>query len=77
MARHPQTETETYQHDTETRINNPSAGLAPDGDIPNMPRNTYAYSPHLQPVLRFDAESNQNTSHTTNTVPSPPPLHKR
>jgi len=76
MARHPQTE--PYQHDTETRTNNSSAGLAPDGDIPDMPRNTYAYSPHLQPVLRFDAEFNQNNSHITtiHTTPSPP-FHKR
>ena len=62
MARHPQTE--SYQHSTETRTNNPSAGLAPDGDIPNMPKNTYAYSPHLQPVLRFDTDQTPN---------SPPP----
>lgn len=62
MARHLQTE--PYQHNTESRTNNPSAGLAPDGDIPNISRTTYYYNPHLQPVLRF------------NNNESAPPLYK-
>ncbi len=63
MARHPHTE--AYQHDTESRTNNPPAGLAPDGDIPTMPKNTYAYNPHLHPVLRFHTEGEH----------APPPLN--
>jgi len=59
--------TQCYQHETETRPNNPTVGLAPDGDIAEMPQNTYAYNPHLQPVLRFDADRD--------TVLPPPTQH--
>lgn len=46
------TQTQAYQHETETRTNIPSPGLAPDGDIAEMSRTTYYYNPHLQPILR-------------------------
>ena len=50
MARHPRIQ--PYQHETETRTNNPLVGLGSDGDIAEMPQTTYYYNPHLQPVLR-------------------------
>lgn len=45
---------ESYRHNTENRVNNPSVGLAPDGDIDETPQMTYYYNPHLQPILRSD-----------------------
>ena len=61
MARHSRrnpAQTQPYQHETETRPNLPSPGLAPDGDIAEMPQTTYYYNPHLQPILRFaDADT--------------------
>ena len=50
------TQTESYQHRTETRSNIPATGIAPDGDIPYMPETKYYYNPHLQPILRFASE---------------------
>lgn len=50
MARTPRTR--PYQHETETRTNIPSPGLAPDGDIAEIPQSIYYYNPHLQPILR-------------------------
>ena len=46
------TRTQAYQHETETRTNIPSPGLAPGGDIAEVPQSTYYYNPHLQPILR-------------------------
>ena len=45
-------QTQPYQHEMETRTNNPPVGLGFDGDIAEMPQTTYYYNPHLQPVLR-------------------------
>lgn len=48
-------QTRPYQHDTQTRTNNPPVGLGAEGDIAEMPQMEYYYNPHLQPILRFDA----------------------
>lgn len=45
------THTQAYQHETEARTNIPTPGLAPGGDIAEVPRTTYYYNPHLQPML--------------------------
>jgi adenine-specific DNA-methyltransferase len=45
--------TSDYRHD-QTRKNLPSAAMAGEGQIPKAKRQQYAYSPHLDPVLRFD-----------------------
>ena len=37
------------------RRNIPPAGLAAQGQVREVPRHTFAYNPHLPPVLRFDA----------------------
>ena len=55
------TRTEAYQHETETRTNIPSPGLAPGRDIAEVTQSTYYYNPHLQPILR-----------STDTDPIPP-----
>ena len=39
---------------TERRKNNPSAGLAAQGRVREVPKLAYAYDPHLPPALRFD-----------------------
>lgn len=49
-----------YRHDDAQRLNNPEAGLVADG-VDYSPaaargKAEYAYNPHLDPVLRFDAE---------------------
>lgn len=36
------------------RKNNPPAGLAPQGRIAEVPKQKYAYDPHLPPILQFD-----------------------
>lgn len=56
------TQTQAYQHETETRTNIPSPGLAPDGDIAEVPRTTYYYNPHLHPILR-SADTDSFPSH--------------
>lgn len=38
----------------ETRKNLPAAQIAGEGKIPAQPKVRYAYSPHLDPILRFD-----------------------
>ncbi|MFN7917875.1 MAG: site-specific DNA-methyltransferase [Vicinamibacterales bacterium] len=48
------TETTHYQHDGATRKNIPSASMEAEGTVPKAKRVKYAYSPHLDPVLRFD-----------------------
>jgi len=48
-------ETTAYRHDA-TRTNIPPAQIAGEGRIPKAKRVKYAYSPHLDPVLRFDPE---------------------
>src|SRR3990172_7060546 len=40
----------------DTRKNNPPAGLAAQGHIAEVPRQRYAYDPHLPPILRFDPD---------------------
>lgn len=43
-----------YRHKSK-RKNNPLAGLAAQNRVAEPPKITYAYNPHLPPVLRFDA----------------------
>jgi adenine-specific DNA-methyltransferase len=42
-----------YRYDA-SRKNNPPAGLAAQGRVRETPKLSYAYDPHLPPVLRFD-----------------------
>ena len=42
-----------YRYDA-TRKNNPTAALASQGRVREIPRQSYHYDPHLPPVLRFD-----------------------
>jgi len=46
---------EDYRHEGAKRPNNPPAAIAAEGRTPPAPKLTYAYSPRLDPVLRFDA----------------------
>jgi adenine-specific DNA-methyltransferase len=48
-------QTADYRHEDEKRTNIPLAKIAAEGTIPAVPRAKYAFSPHLQPTLRFDA----------------------
>jgi adenine-specific DNA-methyltransferase len=43
-----------YRH-ADKRKHIPPAGLAAQGKVQEVPKTRYAYDPHLQPVLRFDA----------------------
>jgi adenine-specific DNA-methyltransferase len=47
------TAVQTYRHEA-TRKNIPPAGLAGQGIVRESPKLTYAYDPHLPPVLRSD-----------------------
>ena len=47
-------ETTHYRHDEARRKNIPSAAMEAEGKVPSAKRVKYAYSPHLDPVLRFD-----------------------
>jgi adenine-specific DNA-methyltransferase len=49
------TETTHFRHDDATRKNIPTAAIAAEGQLPKARRVRYAYSPHLDPVLRFDS----------------------
>ena len=51
--------TADYRHSAK-RTNIPSATMASEGDIPKTKRVKYAYSPHLDPVLRFDPTGNSD-----------------
>ena len=46
--------TSDYRHESVTRKNLPGAAMAGEGEVPRKGRVRYAYSPHLDPVLRFD-----------------------
>lgn len=46
---------EDYRHRAAKRPNNPPAAIAAEGRTPPAPKLTYAYSPRLDPVLRFDS----------------------
>ena len=46
--------TADYRHDSAKRKNLPGAAMAGEGEVPRKGRVRYAYSPHLDPVLRFD-----------------------
>jgi adenine-specific DNA-methyltransferase len=46
---------EDYRHEGAKRPNNPPAAIAAEGRTPPAPKLTYAYSPRLDPLLRFDA----------------------
>ena len=45
--------TSDYRHE-QTRLNLPNAAMAGEGTTPKQKAAKYAYSPHLDPVLRFD-----------------------
>jgi adenine-specific DNA-methyltransferase len=47
-------ETTHFQHGDAKRKNIPSAAMEAEGQVPRAKRVKYAYSPHLDPVLRFD-----------------------
>ncbi|QDU39198.1 Modification methylase BamHI [Maioricimonas rarisocia] len=48
---------EQYAHQDQQRPNNPPVGLVtPDTDPTELPKQTYAYDPHLDPELRFDRQ---------------------
>ena len=51
--------TADYRHSAK-RTNIPSATMESEGDIPKTKRVKYAYSPHLDPVLRFDPTGNSD-----------------
>ncbi len=61
-SRDNSTQTQSYQHETETRTNIPTPGLAPGGEIAEVPRTTYYYNPHLQPILH-SADTDSLPSH--------------
>jgi adenine-specific DNA-methyltransferase len=44
----------SYRHG-ETRVNNPEVGMVHAGTDPDGARTTWAYDPHLDPVLNFDS----------------------
>ena len=43
-----------YRHEGATRKNLPPAGMAAQGKVRETPKHTFAYNPHLPPVLRSD-----------------------
>lgn len=43
----------SYRH-TDRRKNNPEVGLVNEASDPQQPKKTWAYDPHLDPVLNFD-----------------------
>lgn len=44
----------SYRHG-ETRVNNPEVGMVHAGTDPDGEKKTWAYDPHLDPVLNFDS----------------------
>lgn len=44
----------SYRHD-QTRVNNPEVGMVHAGTDPDGDKTTWAYDPHLDPVLNFDS----------------------
>ena len=44
----------SYRH-ADRRKNNPEVGLVSEASDPQQPRQTWAYNPHLDPVLNFDS----------------------
>jgi adenine-specific DNA-methyltransferase len=48
------TEVVSYRHG-ETRVNNPEVGMVHAGTDPDGDKTTWAYDPHLDPVLNFDS----------------------
>lgn len=49
------TVTADYRHTAAKRKNVPPATMVAEGAVPKVARARYEYSPHLPPVLRFDA----------------------
>ena len=43
-----------YRYPGATRPNNPPAAIAAEGRTPTVPRQTYSFSPRLDPTLRSD-----------------------
>lgn len=52
-----------YRYGTAKRKNNPYAGLASQGRIAEGKTATFAYNPHLPPVLRFDRDHHLDKYH--------------
>jgi adenine-specific DNA-methyltransferase len=50
------TETTDFRHNSAKRTNIPPAKIASEGKVPKVGKQKYAYSPHLNPILRFDTE---------------------
>ena len=48
------TQVVSYRHG-ETRVNNPEVGMVHAGTDPDGDKTTWAYDPHLDPVLNFDS----------------------
>jgi adenine-specific DNA-methyltransferase len=46
--------TDAYRHTGDKRKNIPPAKIAAEGEIPQVRKARYHYSPHLSPELRFD-----------------------
>jgi len=44
----------SYRHD-DSRVNNPEVGMVHAGTDPDGEKTTWAYDPHLDPVLNFDS----------------------
>jgi adenine-specific DNA-methyltransferase len=44
-----------YRHHHARRLNNPTAGNAPEGKVERTVRKVYEYDPHRPPTLRYDA----------------------
>ena len=44
----------SYRH-ADRRKNNPEVGLVSEASDPQQPKQTWAYNPHLDPVLNFDS----------------------
>ena len=53
-AKQKAVEATTYRHGDAKRKNIPAAAMEAEGQLPKIRRIRYAYSPHLDPVLRFD-----------------------
>lgn len=55
MPRKPKEQVDQYEHTDKQRLNNPPVGLVTPTTDPDGTRVSYAFDPHLDPELRFDA----------------------
>jgi adenine-specific DNA-methyltransferase len=51
----------SYRH-ADKRKNNPEVGLVSEASDPEQPKTTWAYDPHLDPVLQFDSARSRTES---------------